>query len=245
MNGIIGMTDLALQTDLTADQRECMETVKLSADSLIAVINDILDFSKMEAGRIELEAIDFQLRDCLDSTLRMLALRAEEKGLRLLSVVAPDVPDVLWGDSGRLRQVLINLVGNAIKFTPHGEVAVNGQLTMLNWRCTSVSTGIGIPLAKQQSISIVQPGRYLNDEGRWHRLGLTISARLIQLMGTSLGREPGRTRHPVSFHRTPAAGDWARPDERRFAGGAARRREGPRRTGDPSGPRGHAAVPAW
>src|SRR6202040_3177328 len=102
-----------------------LETVKVSTDSLLNVINDILDFSKIEAGKIDLEAADFNLRDCLETTLKTLALRADEKGLELLCEIAPDVPEVVEGDSSRLRQVLANLVGNAIKFTHKGEVALS------------------------------------------------------------------------------------------------------------------------
>src|SRR5450755_4349406 len=117
LNGVMGMTDLALDTELTGEQREYLETVKYSADSLLMVINDILDFSKIEAGKIELEVMDFNLRDALEATLKTLALRAHEKGLELLCEVAPEVSEAVRGDSNRLRQIVVNLVGNAIKFT--------------------------------------------------------------------------------------------------------------------------------
>ncbi len=117
LNGVMGMTDLALETALTPEQREYLETVKMSGDTLLTVINDILDFSKIEAGKIDLEAIDFDLRESLESTLKTLALRADEKGLELLCEVAPEVPEIVRGDSSRLRQIVMNLVGNAIKFT--------------------------------------------------------------------------------------------------------------------------------
>ena len=128
LNGVMGMTDLALDTQLTPEQRDYLETVKSSSDSLLTVINDILDFSKIEAGKIDLEAVDFNLRDSLESTLKAVALRADEKGLELLCEVAPEVPEVVCGDSTRLRQVVTNLVSNAIKFTEKGEVGVKVQM---------------------------------------------------------------------------------------------------------------------
>ncbi|HWY43744.1 MAG TPA: histidine kinase dimerization/phospho-acceptor domain-containing protein, partial [Candidatus Sulfotelmatobacter sp.] len=157
LNGVMGMTDLALDTSLTSEQREYLETVKSSSEALLVVINDILDFSKIEAGRIELESADFDLRDCLESALRTVAIRADEKGLELLCEVAPEAPEVVKGDAGRLRQVIINLVGNAIKFTDGGEVAVrvqpdaqNGSEGVLHF--TVSDTGIGIPADKCEAI---------------------------------------------------------------------------------------------
>ena len=128
LNGVIGMTDLALDTELTAEQRDCLETAKLSADSLLTVINDILDYSKIEAGKIELEAIDFNLRDCAEEALKTFASRADEKGLELLCDIAPEVPELVEGDPGRLRQIILNLVSNAIKFTPQGEVMLKAEV---------------------------------------------------------------------------------------------------------------------
>src|SRR5260221_14199583 len=124
MNGIIGMTDFALDTELTAQQRDYLETVKGSANSLLTVINDVLDFSKIEAGKLDLETIEFSPRDCVGTSVEMLAMSARGKGLDLFCRIHADVPDILLGDPGRLRQVLVNLAGNAIKFTHRGEVAV-------------------------------------------------------------------------------------------------------------------------
>jgi PAS domain S-box-containing protein len=129
MNAILGMTELTLDTSLTDDQRQCLKTVKSAADNLLGIINDLLDFSKIEAGKLELEPADFPLRAALGETLRTLAMRAHRKGLELVSQVQPDVPDGLVGDAGRLRQVLLNLVGNAIKFTDAGEVVVSVRMT--------------------------------------------------------------------------------------------------------------------
>ena len=120
MNAILGMTELALDTPLTEDQRQCLKTVKSAADNLLGIINDLLDFSKIEAGKLELDPADFSLRAAVGDTLRALAVRAHKKGLELICHVQPDVPDALVGDAGRLRQVLLNLVGNAIKFTDAG-----------------------------------------------------------------------------------------------------------------------------
>jgi PAS domain S-box-containing protein len=190
MNGIMGMTDLALETELTSEQREYLETVKLSADLLLSLINDILDFSKIEAGKVDLEISDFNLRDTLEVTLKTLALRADEKGLELLCEMAPEVPEVVRGDSNRLRQVVINLIGNAIKFTQVGEVGLNvkveaedGGNRLLHF--TVSDSGIGIPLEKQQSIfqPFVQADTSTTRKYGGTGLGLTISTRLVELMG--------------------------------------------------------------
>jgi signal transduction histidine kinase/DNA-binding response OmpR family regulator len=189
LNGVMGMTDLALDTPLNPEQREYLETVKMSADSLLTVINDILDFSKIEAGRIDLEAIDFNLRDCLETSLKTMAIRADEKRLELLCEVAPEVPEVVRGDSGRLRQVIINLVGNAIKFTDKGEVALKVQLEGTDerdrtLRFTVADSGIGIPKEKLRVIfePFSQADSSTTRKYGGTGLGLTISSRLVGMM---------------------------------------------------------------
>ncbi len=157
MNAIIGMTDLALDTDLTAEQRDYLATVKHSADALLTLINDILDFSKIEAGRLELDEFNFNVRDTIEDTVRTLAVRAHEKRLELTCHVAPGVPENARGDAGRLRQILMNLVGNAIKFTESGEVSVAIEATTVDANGVCLhgqvrDTGIGISSDKQERI---------------------------------------------------------------------------------------------
>jgi PAS domain S-box-containing protein len=190
LNGVIGMTELALETELTREQRDYLETVRFSAESLLSVINDILDFSKIEAGRVELENLDFDLRECLEITLKTLALRADEKGLELLCDVMPDVPELLRGDPNRLRQIIVNLVGNAIKFTHQGEVALKVETSVphdgRNRLHFIVSdTGVGIPKEKLESVfeSFSQADTSTTREYGGTGLGLTISRRLVELMG--------------------------------------------------------------
>jgi len=193
LNGVVGMTDLALGTDLTSEQREYLDTVKLSADSLLTVINDILDFSKIEAGKIDLEMIDFNVRDHLEATLKTLAFRGDEKGLELLCEVAPEVPEMARGDSNRLRQIIVNLVGNAIKFTHEGEVALKvrvdaeeGDDRILHFVVSD--TGVGIPPQKQKLIfePFSQADSSTTRKYGGTGLGLTISARLVAMMGGTM-----------------------------------------------------------
>jgi two-component system, sensor histidine kinase and response regulator len=196
LNGVIGMTSLALDTELTAEQREYLETVRLSADGLLAVINDVLDFSKIEADRVELEAIDFDLRTLTDDTLKTLAVRADEKGLELLCDFGAGVPEAVHGDPGRLRQILLNLVGNAIKFTYRGEVSLRvaleeqvEQLVALHF--TVSDTGIGIPGDKSKAIFLpfAQADSSTTREFGGTGLGLSICARLVALMNGRIWME--------------------------------------------------------
>jgi two-component system sensor histidine kinase/response regulator len=190
LNGVIGMTDLVLESDLTREQREYLETVKLSADSLLHVINEILDFSKIEAGKLELEEEDFDLQDCMESTLKTFALKADEKSLELLCEVVPEVPVTVRGDAARLRQVLTNLLGNAIKFTRHGEVGLRALLDSNDGESIVIhfivsDTGIGIPAHKTKLIfdSFSQADTSTTREFGGSGLGLTISRSLVEMMG--------------------------------------------------------------
>ena len=213
LNGVIGLTGIVLDTELTLDQRECLETVKFSADSLLTVVNDILDFSKIEAGKIDLEVIDFNLRDCVQDALKMFALRAGEKGLGLLCDLAPTLPERVRGDSGRLRQIILNLVGNAIKFTHNGEVTLKAELESsepieLTLRFTVSDTGIGIPQEKLESIfsPFTQADSSTTRKYGGTGLGLTISARLASMMGgrISVESEIGRGSRFCLFVRVEA-----------------------------------------
>ena len=201
MNGIIGMTELVLGTDVTAEQREYLETVRSSSDALLGIINDILDFSKIEARKLEIDTIDFDMRYAIADTLRSLAPRAHAKGLELACQISPDIPPALGGDPSRLRQIMINLIGNAVKFTERGEVVIRVDCERIEGERVLVTLSVsdtGIGIAREQHATIFDA--FVQADGSTTRrfggtgLGLTISARLAELMGGAIRieSEPGR-----------------------------------------------------
>jgi two-component system, sensor histidine kinase and response regulator len=184
------MTDLALQTELSREQRDYLQTVRLSADALLNVINDVLDFSKIEAGKVDLEQVDFDLCACIEDALKTVALRADEKGIELLCEISPEVPTFVKGDPCRLRQIILNLIGNAVKFTQEGEVALKVQTDLVEDSSSTFhfavsDTGVGIPPEKLESIfdSFSQADSSTTREFGGTGLGLTISRRLVEMMG--------------------------------------------------------------
>jgi PAS domain S-box-containing protein len=217
MNGIIGMTQLALETALTVEQRDYLNTVKASSELLLKLINDILDFSKIEAGKFEIDNDDFKLRDTLSDAIRGLALQAEEKGLELMCEVSEDVPDDLHGDPVRIRQIIVNLVGNAIKFTEKGEILVTADLlntedSRFTIHFCVADTGIGISPQKKEKI--FQPFDQA-DTSTTRRyggtgLGLSISTRLVEMMNGRIwvDSELGKgSKFHFTIQLTPAVGE--------------------------------------
>jgi PAS domain S-box-containing protein len=222
MNAIIGMAELALGTKLGSRQREYLETVKDSADSLLALINDILDFSKIEARKLELDQVAFDLRETLEDTLKGLALRAQQKGLELACHIRPKVPERLVGDPNRLRRIVVNLVGNAIKFTEQGEVVVRAEVESFNQtaavlRFAVTDTGIGIPEEKQEQIfrPFVQADSSTTRQYGGTGLGLAISTQLVGLMRGRIWLE-SRVGHGSTFYFTAHFGRQKPVAERPF-----------------------------
>ena len=212
MNGVIGMTELLMDTELTGEQREYVHTVKSSADSLMTIINDILDFSRIEARELDVESINFALRDSLGDIMQTFALQAGEKELELLYEVSSDVPDAVVGDPGRLRQIIVNLVGNAVKFTDRGKVVLSvtcegREEDAARLHFTVTDTGIGIPPEMREKIfeSFSQADASLTRRYGGTGLGLTISARLVELLGGRIWVESEVGRGSV-FHFTVRLG---------------------------------------
>jgi two-component system sensor histidine kinase/response regulator len=208
MNGILGMTELVLDSELTSEQRENLGLVRLSAESLLSIINDILDFSKIEAGKLEIESIPFDLRESLGETMKALSFRADQKGLELVYDVEPNVPEAVLGDPGRIRQILINIIGNAIKFTSRGEIFVRVEEEYQRSKISSLhfaikDTGVGVAAEKQKSI--FEP--FSQADGSMSRkyggtgLGLAICVNLASLMNGRVWME-SEIGHGSTFHFT-------------------------------------------
>jgi signal transduction histidine kinase/CheY-like chemotaxis protein len=229
LNGIIGMTELALETNLNEEQRGYLVMVKQSGDSLLTVINDILDFSKIEAGRLSLETTEFDLRELLEETAKTFSLRAAEKKLELVCDIPYNIPHLIQGDPARLRQVLVNLLGNAIKFTDRGEVVLQAEVQQKQTDSVELhfairDTGIGVPKEQQRIIfeSFVQADGSSRRRYGGTGLGLTISTRLVNMMGGRiwLESEPGQgsTFHFTATFNVPAVPEKRGGDDASLAG---------------------------
>ena len=196
MNGVIGMAEFLLESPLTSEQREFAQTIRSSGDALLTVINDILDFSKMEAGKLTIEELDFNLHSVLDGTLGLVAAECQTKKIELAGFIEPGVPTRLRGDAGRIRQVLTNLVGNAIKFTESGEVTVRVSCDMVNeeecqLRFRVSDTGMGIAPETQERLfqAFAQADMLTTRRFGGTGLGLAISRQLVEKMGGQIGVE--------------------------------------------------------
>ncbi len=213
MNGIIGLAELLAGTPLRSDQREFLDLIQQSAQALLRLLNDILDFSKIEAGKLEMEAIEFSLQECVGRAMQVLTIRAADKGLELACRVAPEIPDRLVGDPGRLRQVIVNLVGNAIKFTERGEIVVevtpetaqasaplNGHASL---RISVSDTGVGIPREQHAKVfeAFTQADTSTTRKFGGTGLGLAITAKLIEIMGGRIWVE-SEVGRGTTFHST-------------------------------------------
>jgi CheY-like chemotaxis protein len=220
MNAVIGMTELALETDVTPEQREYLTVVRDSGKSLLTLINDILDFSKIEAGKLDLDSADFSLRHGIGELVKMVGARAKQKGLELSSQIPPEVPDTLVGDPGRLRQILTNLVDNAMKFTENGGIVIKVEKESesekdVRLHFSVADTGIGIPQEKQQLIfeAFTQADNSTTRKYGGTGLGLSISSRLVKLMGGEIWVESEAKRGSV-FHFTARFGVQKHPAKR-------------------------------
>ena len=256
LNAILGMTTLALDTKLTAEQQDYLQTVKSSAASLLAIVNDVLDFSRIEARRLDLEHTEFEFREVVGDATKLLALRAAEKGLELACHIHPDVPDEVLGDAGRLRQVLLNVLGNAVKFTDAGEVVVHVDVedispTRVTLRFAVADTGIGISPDKQRHIfqAFTQADASTTRRFGGTGLGLAIALRLVELMNGRMWVDSEVGRGSTFFF--TATFERAAAVARRSAGRqdhGARRLARPRRRRqrlEPAHPRGNAGELAY